>query len=167
MSDTTQSVTFRSAPAAPTAPTSPAAPAQSKGDPTPSFRAGTKRDDTPVPPSLYQELEKKPYAVKFLDLELYHSDDSFKDVKEQAAKLDEYVLKQLKAQGLKDDPGSYKEVIDAMYKQIGKSTNEDPTKALKRLSVAASALDRLNEAKLQPILSAKTLSPTEFEDVQP
>lgn len=131
---------------------------------TPTSSATAQTDDTP--PSLSMELEKKPYAVKFLDLDLYHDDKDFDEVREQASLLDEYVLKQLKAQGLKDDKGSYKEVIDAIYKQIGRSSNEDPVKALKRLATAAGAIERLESAKLQPILSAKNLSVTEYEGIQ-
>ena len=151
-----------------------AAPASAPETPTssPSHDAGeskqtatTSTDD--APPSLYQELEKKPYAIKFLDLDLYNDDDDFQEVRDQAKELDQYVLKQLKARGLKDDKGSYKEVIDALYKHIGRSSNEDPTKALKRLSVAASAIARLESAKLPPVLSASALSTKEFEDIQP
>lgn len=164
METSSQSVTFRTA----AEPSSPAAPAQpAKNDTSPSFRAGTQSKDVPVPPSLYHELEKAPYAVKHLDLKLYHDDDSFPDVKDQAAALDKYVLQQIKARGMKDEPGSYKEVVDAIYKQIGKSPNEDPIQALKRLTTAASAISRLESAKLEPVLSAKNLSPTEFEDIQP
>lgn len=157
---TTQSIPFRSP-----SPVATSAPAETatRSD-APAYRASEKSDD--VPPGLSQELDKKPFAIKFLELDLYHDDPAFPEVKEQAKVLDDYVIKQMKAQGLKDEPSSYKEVIDAIYKQIGKSTNEDPTKALKRLSVAAGAIDRLNSAKLQPILSAKNLSPTEFEEIQ-
>lgn len=73
----------------------------------------------------------------------------------------------MKALGLQDTKEGYKEVIDAIYKQIGKSDNEDPTKALKRLSVAAGAIERLESAKLPPVLSAKNLEPKEFEEIQP
>lgn len=127
----------------------------------------SKTDTSDAPPSLYAELEKKPYAVKFLGLDLYHDDPQFDEVRLEAKALNDYVLKQMKAQGLKDDEKSYKEVVDAIYKQIGRSGNEDPVKALKRLSVAAGAIERLESAKLPPILSAKSLTPTEFEEVQP
>jgi predicted RNA-binding Zn ribbon-like protein len=158
---TDQAIPFRAATPAPAAASTTSG---SSASAQTSQMAKSNMDD--APPSLYNEVNKKPYAVKHLDLELYHDDDSFAEVKDQAKALDEYVLKQIKAQGLKDEPGSYKEVIDALYKQIGKSANEDPTKALKRLTTAAGAIARLNEAKLQPILSAKTLTPTEYEEIQ-
>ena len=93
------------------------------------------------------ELDKRPYAVKYLDLELYHDDKDFEQVREQSKKLDDYVLKQLKARGLKDEKASYKEVIDAIYKQIGKSSNEDPLKSLRRLATAAGAIRSYNAVK--------------------
>lgn len=127
-------------------------------------RIGNKADD--VPPSLYQELEKKPYAVKYLNLELYNDDKDFESIRQQSRELDNYVIQQIKAQGLKDSSESYKEVVDAIFKQIGKSPNEDPTKTLKRLSVGANAISRLESARLQPVLSAKNLTPEEFEGIQ-
>lgn len=156
-----QSVAFRPAVAEPEvqAPTRDHAP-----DPT---QQSAKTDTSDAPPSLYQELEKQPFAVKFLGLELYHNDEAFEEVRDHAKQLDDYVLKQIKARGLKDDAASYKEVVDAIYKQIGKSSNEDPTKALKRLSIAAGAIARLEKAKLPPVLSAANLTTTEFEEVQP
>lgn len=124
-------------------------------------------DNTDATPFIYQELTKQPYAVKYLDLKHYYSDDSFPEVREQAAALDQYVIQQAKNRGLTDSDASYTEVINALFKEIGKSANEDPTKTLKRLSTAAGAISRLQEAKLQPVLSAQNLSPTEFEDIQP
>jgi nitric oxide reductase activation protein len=153
-------VTFR------TAETPAPQPTATHADPQPTQQRA-KSDNADAPPSLYQELEKKPYAVKYLGIDLYHDDDTFKDVPNQAKALDDYVLKQIKARGLKDDAASYKEVVDAIYKQIGRSANEDPLKSLKRLSIAAGAIARLESAKLPPVLSAKSLSPTEFEEVQP
>lgn len=156
----TASVPFRSATAAPAADAT-AAMQKPSGE---QMRASKGFDD--APPSLSMELDKKAYAIKHLGLDLYNDDPSFVDVREQAAALDAYVNKQIKARGMKDSAESYKEVVEAIYKQIGKSTNEEPTKALKRLSVAAGALARLSEAKLEPVLSAKSLTPTEFEEVQ-
>lgn len=162
MTDTNQSVTFRSAePAAPAV----AAPKMS-GTKSPSYSPAAS-DTSDAPPSLYNEVNKQPYAVKHLDLGLYHDDKDFQSVRDQAKELDAYVLKQIKARGMKDEPGSYKEVVDAIYKQIGKSANEDPVQTLKRLTTAASAISRLESAKLQPVLSAKNLTPTEFEGIQP
>lgn len=164
MSDT-QAVTFRS-PETPTeAPVQTAANKESSKTTT-QLRTGTSVDDSSPTPYVYGELEKKPYSVKYLGLELYNDDADFADVQEQAKALDQYVIKQAKAQGLKDSHDSYKEVVEAIYKQIGKSPNEDPVKSLKRLSVAAGALERLQSAKMQPILSAQTLSAEEFEEVQ-
>jgi len=164
MTDTNQSIAFRSA-------TPVAEPTQSKPTSTepapPQARAGSLADDDGPTPYVYEALEKKPYAVKFLGLELYNDDADFQEVQQQARELDKYVIAQAKAQGLKDSHDSYKEVINAIYKQIGRSVNEDPVKALKRLTTAAGALQRLNSAKLQPILSAKSLTPEEFEEVQP
>lgn len=154
------SVPFRSAAPAPPQTTGGGRPAPAG----PQFRAS--KDDDDAPPSLYGEVEKQPYAVKFFDLKLYHDDPDFKEVKEQAGELNDYILSRMKAQGLKDDKASYQEVVDAIYKQIGRSKNEDPVKALKRLTVAAKAIERLESAKLQPVLSAKTLSPSEYEEIQ-
>lgn len=155
-----ESVPFRSA-AAPVAETPPLTSATGAAATTQMSKA----DTSDAPPSLYQEINKQPYAAKFLDVELYTGDDDFIDMREQATDLDAYVLKQIKARGLRDSPESYKEVIDAIYKQIGKSSNEHPTQALKRLSVAAKAISRLESAKLPPVLSAKSLTPDEFEGV--
>lgn len=164
MSETQAPAPFRAATPAPTATPSDSTPTstQSKGE---SVHVSKDNDD--VPPSLYQTLEKQPYAVKFLGLELYNDDEDFQEVRDQANALDAYVLKQLKSRGLKDDSGSYKEIIDALYKHIGRSSNEDPLKSVKRLSVAAGAVERLESAKLPPVLSAQSLSVKEFEDVQP
>ncbi len=162
MTETT-SVTFRSAQPVDT---SSAVSSPDSGTKEPSTQSA-KSDTSDAPPSLYNELEKKPYAVKHLGLELYNDDDDFKDVSKQAKELDDYVLQQIKAQGLKDSAESYTEVINAIYKQIGKSANEDPTKSVKRLATAASAIARLESAKLPPVLSARSLSPTEFEEIQP
>lgn len=162
MSDTPTSTTFRTAtPAA-----EPVAAASSDASKAVS-RSPSGLDTSDAPPSLYKEINKQPYAVKHLDIGLYHDDPDFKEVREQSQALDDYVLKQIKARGMKDEPGSYKEVIDAIYKQIGKSANEDPIQSLKRLTTAASAISRLESAKLQPVLSAKNLTPTEFEGIQP
>jgi hypothetical protein len=156
-----ESIPFRSAPAA-----EPAAPAVASAPAAPTTQPA-RTDTSDAPPSLYQEINKQPYAAKYLDIELYYHDDDFAEVQDQAKALDAYVLKQIKARGMKDDPGSYKEIISAMYKEIGKSPNEDPTHALKRLSTAASALERLQSAKLPPALSAASLTPDEFEGIQP
>jgi hypothetical protein len=164
MSDTATSVTFR------TAQPAPAAEAASSAPSTPS-EASTSRagrlDTSDAPPSLYNEVNQKAYAIDHLKLGLYHKDKHFPEVAEQAKALDDYVLQQIKARGMKDEAGSYKEVIDALYKQIGKSPNEDPVQALKRLTTAAGAISRLESAKLQPILSAISLTPAEFEGIQP
>ena len=163
MTDTSpSSAPFRTATAP--APSKAPEPSRSSSD-TAQYR--TSKSDDDVPPSIYAELEKKPYAVKFFDLDLYHDDPDFAEVKEQAGELNDYILSRIKAQGLKDDQASYKEVVDAIYKQIGRSKNEDPVKALKRLTVAAKAIDRLESAKLPSILSAKTMTPDEYEEVQP
>ena len=162
MTDTSPSTPFRTA----TAPT-PAPKAEPSTPSNPSTQYRATKDDDDAPPSLYGEIEKKPYAVKFFDLDLYHDDPDFGEVKEQAGELNDYILARIKAQGLKDDKASYKEVVDAIYKQIGRSKNEDPIKALKRLTIAAKAIDRLESAKLQPVLSAKTMTPDEYEEVQP
>lgn len=135
---------------------------------TSSQTAPTERVSTPSDgptPFVYEAIKKQPYAVKHLGLDLYDNDPNFPEVREQAKALDEYVIKQAKARGLTDDEKSYKEVIDAIYKQIGRSSNEDPTQALKRLSIAAGALERLNRAKLPPVLSAASMEPEEFEGV--
>jgi predicted RNA-binding Zn ribbon-like protein len=161
MTDTSQSVTFRSA-----TPTTEAAPAPSKTEASPTTQGTSQGFSDDASPTVYAELEKKPYAVKHLDLGLYYDDKDFSEVQDQAKELDDYVHKQVKARGLKDSASSYKEVVDAIYKQIGKSPNEDPVKALKRLTTAASAISRLESAKLQPVLSAQNLSPTEFEGIQ-
>lgn len=155
-----ESVIFRT-------PTAPVEPAKSEPTKTPDIakRASTATDDTDSP-YLYKELEKVPYAVKHFDLKTYYNDDDFSDVKEQLDKLDDYVIKQARARGLKDSPDSYKEVIEGIYKQIGKSPNEDPMKSVKRLSIAADAIQRLEHAKLPPVLSAVNLEPDEYEGIQ-
>lgn len=159
MSEPTSSIPFHNA----SAPAAVVEDAPSR-DTGPQYRPSSMATDD-APPSLYQAVESKPYAVKHLGLELYHGDPDFPDVVEQARALDEYVLEQVKARGLKDDGSSYKEVVDAIYKQIGRSPNEDPVKTLKRLSTAAMAIARLEKAKMPPVLSAKNLSPSEYEDV--
>lgn len=123
--------------------------------------------NTDVPPSLYKHIENKSYAIKHLSLDIYADDPDFQDVRENAAALDKYVLDQMKALGLKDTADSYREVVDAIYKQIGRSKNEDGTKSLKRLATAADAIQRLEKAKLPATLSASNLTPQEFEDIQP
>jgi hypothetical protein len=153
-------VTFRSAAPAETTQ------APTKADPNPSTQSARSSTED-APPSIYNEVNKQPFAIKHLDLGLYYDDADFQEVRDQSKELDAYVLKQIKARGMKDEPGSYKEVVDAIYKQIGKSPNEDPVQALKRLTTAASAIARLESAKLQPVLSAKNLTPTEFEEIQP
>lgn len=161
MAEETASVPFRSA-TPQTAVATPSAPV--KPDET---TQSTASDNADAPPSLWQELEKQPYAVKHLDMSLYATDSDFPEVAEQAQQLDDYVQGQIKARGMKDSAASYKEVVDAMYKEIGKSPNEDPTKSLRRLATAAQAFTRLQEARLPSVLNAKNLTTKEFEDIQP
>lgn len=161
---TTQSIPFRQTETSADTSARGADTTSTSKDTSPQYRAGTSGDDPT--PYVYQELQKKPYAVKFLDIDLYHADKDFPEVRESAKLLDEYVIKQAKARGLEDKHESYKEVVDAIYKQIGRSANEDPVKSLKRLSIAAQALSRLSEAKLPAVLDAKTLTPDEFEGIQ-
>lgn len=125
-------------------------------------------DMSDAPPSLYGEVNNgTPFAIKMLGLELYDGDDDFQDMRDQAKALDNYITQQMRHRGLNDDAAGYKEVVNAIYKQIGYSKNEDPTKSLKRLSTAADALKRLERARLPGVLSASNLTPTEYEDIQP
>lgn len=163
MTETTTAIPFRS-PAPVAEGSSPSATGQA-ADPSATTQTPTKGFSDDASPSVFQELEKKPFTVKFMDLDLYYDDESFTEVREQAAELDEFIKGVIKQRGMNDSAGSYQEVVEALYKQIGKSKNEDKTQSLKRLSTAATAIRRLESAKLPPVLNAKNLTPKEFEGI--
>jgi hypothetical protein len=111
---------------------------------------------------LSKELTGEPYAVKHFNLKNFW-DSPTSDMKEEIQEVDDWVKQTAKERKLEDKPSSYKEVIDGILEQIGKSDNEEPSRTFERVSKAIQAHKRLAEAKLPPILNVASLTPDEYK----
>lgn len=111
---------------------------------------------------LSKEIDGEPYAVKHFDLKLFW-DSPTSEMQDSIQEVDDWIKDKAKARNLADKPESYKEIVDGILKQIGKSANEAPDKTFERVSKAIEAYKRLAEAKLPPILDVNSLTPDEYK----
>lgn len=111
---------------------------------------------------LNKELTGEPYAVKHFDLKNFW-DSPTSDMQPEIQEVDDWIKQTAKERKLSDKPEAYKEIIDGILEQIGKSDNEEPHRTFERVSKAIQAHKRLAEAKLPPILNVHSLTPDEYK----
>ena len=117
---------------------------------------------TPDTIYLSKEVSGDPYAVKHFDLKTFW-DSPTSEMQDSIQEVDDWIKDKAKSRNLADKPESYKEIVDGILKQIGKSANEAPDKTFERVSKAIEAYKRLEEAKLPPILDVKSMTPDEYK----
>lgn len=115
----------------------------------------------------YKALKGQPYTVEAFNLKNFYEHPDYEQLKEQADTVDDWVQRQARKRGLEDKPESYQEIIDEILKQIGKSENEKPYRTFERVQKAISAINRLEEAKIKPVLDVHNLTADEYKETLP
>lgn len=111
----------------------------------------------------YQAVKGLPFTVKHFNLDAFYDNKSYPEMKEAIEKIDKWVQDKAKERGLTDSQESYQEIIDEILSQIGKSENEKSYNTFERIKSAVEALNRLEEAKLPPVLDYGNLTADEIK----
>lgn len=110
----------------------------------------------------YKTVHNRPLTVDNFKLNTFWESPTA-DMRDKIEMVDEWIIEKAKQRNLEDKPESYKEIVDEILNQIGKSDNEKPLATFERLSTAIDAVKRLEEAKLPPVLDVNTLTATEYK----
>ena len=111
----------------------------------------------------YHAVKGLPFTVKNFNLENFYDSKSYPEMREAIDKIDEWVQNKARERGLEDSQSSYQEIIDEILSQIGKSENEKSHNTFERIKAAVEALNRLEEAKLPPVLDYGNLTADEIK----
>lgn len=140
------------------------APSETTSD-TPTARStDAKSPITPAQGGIYtsEALTGAPITVKHFDLTPFWESDTA-EMRDGIKAVDEWVQSKARERGLGDSKESYNEIIDGILKQIGKSPNEKPLHTFERVQNAIEAFNRMEKAKLQPILDVKNMTADEYK----
>jgi hypothetical protein len=111
----------------------------------------------------YQAVKGLPFTVKHFNLENFYDSKAYPEMREAIEKLDEWVQNKARERGLTDSQSSYQEIVDEILSQIGKSENEKTYNTFERIKAAVDALNRLDDAKLPPVLDYGNLTADEIK----
>lgn len=110
----------------------------------------------------HEAVKGYPMTVDNFDLKTFW-DSPTADMQEQIKEVDQWVQEKARERNLTDSKSSYKEIVDEILNQIGKSDNEKPHKTFERVAKAIEAYKRLQEAKLPPVLDVNSMTPDEYK----
>lgn len=164
MTDTPQPIrTFTNMAAYDTPATSPMA---AKPVPGSDISAPASDPAVDVTLSLFSDTHGVPYTAHFFELSYMYDDPLFKDLRLKVHEIEDYVRHKMDERNLKDTMEAYHEVLDEVHEMIGKYETEKAESVFNRLATAVSAINRLESAKIEPVLTVDTLLPSEYENIQ-
>lgn len=120
----------------------------------------TKEDSAGIFTS--EAVKGYPMTVDNFELKTFW-DSPTANMQDSIREVDSWVQEKARERNLTDSKESYKEIIDEVLNQIGKSDNEKPQKTFERVAKAVEAYKRLQEAKLPPVLDVNSMTPDEYK----
>ena len=111
----------------------------------------------------YQAVKGLPFTVKHFNLENFYDSKAYPEMRVAIEQLDEWIQNKARERGLTDSQSSYQEIVNEILSQIGKSENEKTYHTFERIKAAVDALNRLEDAKLTPVLDYGNLTADEIK----
>lgn len=122
--------------------------------------------DVEVGLNLYNEVKGHPYTAEHFGLtSALEAGDMPGVSKQDIYGVDDFILSTIADRGLTNTPEAYQEVLQSIDDQIGTYENEQPAEHFKRVAAAIKAIQRMQSARVKPLLDMGNLTTFEYEAI--
>ncbi len=115
-----------------------------------------------MPINLHADLKGTHYTAEYFGLQPFLDGTDITGIQDDIPVVDNFILDEMKDKNMEQTPEAYQEILDEIGKQIGKYDNEKKVDYFRRVTEAVKAIKRLRAAKVQPVLTATSLTPAEY-----